>query len=300
VLPRRVRSAGLDLLHLTAPVPLAGRLGVPVLTSVHDTFLFSHPEWFTPLRRRRTRRWWRAAARWSDHVLASSAATRAALERDLGVPPERSSVSLLGTRLAPPAPAAPAQVPAEPFLLSVGTLEPRKNLRAVLEALAQVKARRGTAPPLLLAGARGWGDAGLEGAVGRLGLARDVHLLGFVSDARLAELYASARALVYTSLDEGFGFPPLEAMACGCPVIASRAGSIPEVVGDAALLADPGRPAEIASAVEVLLDDPERARDLGSRGRRRAQELTWEATARRTIEVYRRMGAPAPRAAASA
>jgi glycosyltransferase involved in cell wall biosynthesis len=206
------------------------------------------------------------------------------------VPHDRSSVVLLGTDLAPPT----VTRGNEGYLLSVGTIEPRKNLPTLLEALADIKARRGQVPPLYVAGAPGWGDVGIEAAVARLGLREEVRLLGFVPEARLAELYASALALVYVSLDEGFGFPALEAMACGCPVIAARAGSLPEVVGDAAVLVDPRDVAQIATAIG-LLTDPERAQVLRERGRARARALTWRACARGTLDVYRRVGTASPR-----
>jgi len=291
LLPRRIAAERLDLLHCTTPVPLPSGLAVPVVTTIHDTFLFAHPEWFTPVRRWRARRWWRSAARRSDHVLASSRATQEALARDLAVPQDRSSVVLLGTDLTQPT----VTVAGERYLLSVGTIEPRKNLPTVLEALAELKARRGQVPPLYLAGAAGWGNVGVEAAVARLGLRDEVRLLGFVPEARLAELYSSALALVYVSLDEGFGFPALEAMASGCPVIAARAGSLPEVVGDAAMLVNPRDVAQIATAIGRLLTDPERAQAMRERGRVRARALSWRACARGTLDVYRRVATASPR-----
>ena len=284
LLPKRVRDERIDLLHCTAPLPLRARFPVRVVTTIHDAILFSHPEWFPRVRLWRTRRWWRRAAR-SVHVLASSQATRKALNVHLGVEEGRSTVVLLGTDISP----VPHAVPSEPFLLTVGTLEPRKNLAAVLESVALLKERRGRVPRLYVVGGAGWGGVRLAAAVDRLGLRNDVTLLGFVPDDQLAELYTTALALLYLSLDEGFGFPPLEAMACGCPVIASNAASIPEVVGDAGLLVDPRDTGQIADTIDTLLTNPALARTLRDRGRRRANGLRWADCARATLDVYRKV-----------
>jgi glycosyltransferase involved in cell wall biosynthesis len=174
----------------------------------------------------------------------------------------------------------------------VGTLEPRKNLARVLEAYALLARERPASPRLLVVGGQGWGGIDLPRLVQRLGVAGQVELAGYVSDERLRELYAGATMLVYPSLYEGFGFPVLEAMSAGCPVITSNTSSLPEIAGTAALLVDPTAPAEIAAALARLLDEPELTGRLRREGRRRARAFSWERCARETAAVYRATLAP--------
>jgi glycosyltransferase involved in cell wall biosynthesis len=171
-----------------------------------------------------------------------------------------------------------------PYILALGTLEPRKNLTTVLNAYARLGS---DAPILVLAGARGWKDSPVFEQVKRAGLSARVVFSGFVSDGLLPDLYAGARAFVYPSLYEGFGLPVLEAMACGVPVITSKTSSLPEVAGDAALLIDPTDVDELADAMQRVLSDASLSDELRKRGLRRASHFTWERTARETLDVYR-------------
>ncbi|MGH7858179.1 MAG: glycosyltransferase family 4 protein, partial [Candidatus Binatia bacterium] len=122
------------------------------------------------------------------------------------------------------------------------------------------------------------------------GLERAVHLVGYVPEEEMSALYSGASLFVYPSLYEGFGLPPLEAMACGTPVVAADRTSLPEVLGHAAILADAEDPGEFLEAIQSLLDHPERARELREEGRRHAARFTWEETARRTLDAYRQFG----------
>jgi glycosyltransferase involved in cell wall biosynthesis len=168
-----------------------------------------------------------------------------------------------------------------PYVLAVGTLEPRKNLIRLIEAFVSLPRSVRDGWRLVLAGARGWSNAELEALVGRY--PGDVRLLGFVPDEDLPGLYAGATMFAYPSLAEGFGLPVAEAMAAGTAVLTSDRSSLLEVAGDAALLVDPTDAEAIAAGLERLLGDCELRRELAERGRRRAASLTWERTARETL-----------------
>ena len=173
----------------------------------------------------------------------------------------------------------------ERFILSVGTIEPRKNLTALLDAYHTL---RQSDPDLglVIAGRRGWRSAGFFERLQALGLEATVRLLGPVPDADLPALYSAAEVFAYPSLYEGFGLPPLEAMACGTPVVVSNTSSLPEVVGKAGLLVEPHDIAGLAAAIEAALTDTARQADLCARGLMQARCFTWEAAARATLQVY--------------
>jgi glycosyltransferase involved in cell wall biosynthesis len=154
-----------------------------------------------------------------------------------------------------------------------------------LEAFARIKDRVPHA--LILAGSYGWKSAALARKVEDLGLGGRAKFVGFVADALLPALYAAADLFVYPTLYEGFGLPPLEAMACGCPVIASNAASLPEVTGDAAVAVDPYDVSSMAQAMRSVLEDAVLRARLRLRGLRRAKQFTWQRCAQETAEVYR-------------
>lgn len=177
-------------------------------------------------------------------------------------------------------------LPDAPLLLHVGHTQPRKNLEGLLHALAIVRRRNSHAVLLQVGGVP---TARQRTLVESLGLRDAVHFLGPVPESDLIAFYNLADVFVFPSLYEGFGFPPLEAMACGTPVVASRAASLPEVVGDAGLLVDPRDPEALAAAVHRVLQDRELAEGLRRRGLARARQFTWERTARETLAVYEAM-----------
>ena len=176
----------------------------------------------------------------------------------------------------------------EPYFLYVGGIDQRKDLPTLLKSLAALK-QRGLAHTLALAG-RIEGDEQFPLLMARaeeLGLGPAVRLLGYVPDSDLPALFAGAAAFVFPSLYEGFGLPPLEAMACGAPVVAVDASSVPEVVGSAGLLVAPGDAAGLAQAMEAVLTLPELAAKLRADGLERAAGFNWRRTAEMTLEVYR-------------
>ena len=282
----------LDCFHATAyAVPRTRH--TPVVLTVHDLTLLHAPELGTAALRR-TVRGVAAAAASAARVIADSETTRRDLIDHCGVAATRIRVVPLGvepTFRPQPLAAAQARVAARfgidrPFLLHVGTLEPRKNLPALVRAWSTLRAARADAPLLVLAGAPGWGTAAVQEAIAASAAPGDVRLVGRTADADLLALYAAAAALVFPSLYEGFGLPVLEAMACGTPVVASHRGALPEVAGDAALLVDATDAAALAAAVARVVDDTALRDHLRAAGLERARTFTWDACAAATLAVY--------------
>jgi glycosyltransferase involved in cell wall biosynthesis len=180
----------------------------------------------------------------------------------------------------------------ERFILHVGTIEPRKNLPTLFQSLKLLSTRE---VRLVIAGRKGWSCEEIFAQLARLGLESQVVFTGFVLDEDLPALYSLAEVFAYPSLYEGFGLPPLEAMACGTPVVSSNSSSLPEVVGDAAILVAPGDVPGWKEAFETLLARPELKASLRESGLRRASRFTWEAAALKTREVYREVYANRPR-----
>lgn len=292
LLPRLAARHRVELLHSLASTSPARGGGTRVVT-VHDLIYARFPEAHQGLRDRGLRVVVPLGLRRAQRILAISESTREDLVELLGIAPARIDVVPQGTTAAPPAaPPAPARVRARfglggrRVILSLSAKRPHKNLLALVAALARIApARR---PLLVLPGYPTWHEAELRGHAERLGLADDVRFEGWLGDSELAGLWAVADAFVYPSLYEGFGLPVLEAMARGVPVACADASSLPEVAGDAALLFDPRSEEQIAGAIERLLDDPQLAARLAARGRRRAQQFTWERTARLTLAGYAR------------
>jgi alpha-1,3-rhamnosyl/mannosyltransferase len=174
----------------------------------------------------------------------------------------------------------------ERFILYVGTNEPRKNVRGLLEAYSLLPEKAKKEHPLVLAGPRGWEKRDLfkrVQAMERQGLVKE---LGYVPEASLGPLMKAATLLCFPSLYEGFGLPPLEAAACGTPVVCSNGASLPEVMGEAAVYVDPRRPEDIARGLLSVLEDEALRDALKQRGPERAARFTWEKCAAQTIEVY--------------
>jgi glycosyltransferase involved in cell wall biosynthesis len=173
------------------------------------------------------------------------------------------------------------------FILFVGSLEPRKNLKTLLQAYAIYVKRHASEELLVVAGGKGWLNDDLSQVVAELGIAERVKFVGYVQEADLRVLYSATKLFVYPSLYEGFGLPPLEAMACGAPVITSNTSALPEVVGDAAIVIDPHNSEELYQAMQrVLCDDQLRIR-MRQQSLARAQLFSWERTAQETLGLYR-------------
>jgi glycosyltransferase involved in cell wall biosynthesis len=167
----------------------------------------------------------------------------------------------------------------------VGTLEPRKDVPTLIDAFARFRARGGSRHRLVLTGAPGHGSDAVRAAARRHGVEAHIDWLGWVEPALLPDLYRAADAFVFPSVCEGFGFPPLEALACGTPVVASSAPCLPEILGDAAVYAPPRDPAALAAQIERVVCDGRLRDELRARGLARARSRSWEAVARETLAV---------------
>lgn len=173
-----------------------------------------------------------------------------------------------------------------PFILFVGTIEPRKNLRNLLAAFSLLKNKKVFDGKLVLIGMQGWMSEDLAGFVGKLGIKEDVAFTGFLSNEELRHFYNKAGVFVFPSFYEGFGFPIVEAFSCGAPVVTSNVSSCPEIASDAALKVDPNSPENIAQAIERILEDSVLRNELRAKGLKRAAQFTFLNTARQTLKVY--------------
>ena len=291
-LPRAAARAGVDLIHAPAyTAPLWG--AVPTVLTIHDVSYERHPEWY-PYRRDWLRRaFYRSSAHAAAHILTDSEFSRHEIVAAYGIPFERVTVAPPGVSNSFAPHATPSPLPERvtaPFLLHVGDLHERRNLSLAIAAVAGARRRSGGPLSLVLAGVdRGVGvRLDQEAADAKVPLIR----LGAIDDAALRSLYGAAAALVYPSLYEGFGLPVLEAMASGTPVIASRAASIPEVLGDAGILLNPDAPDLWTDAICTVIADPATQARMRTAGIARASEFTWKRTARMTFDVYRQVAFP--------
>jgi glycosyltransferase involved in cell wall biosynthesis len=302
VLPGLVRSLGGALLHslqFVAPLHLA----CPSVVTVHDLSYLRFPGTVEPPRRAYYRLCVPATLRRAARIVTNSAATAADVKAAFPAVADHVRVTRFGTPTwvwERSGPAGPVAADA-PFLF-VGTLEPRKNLERLLRAYRRFRAlweeegRAQPAPGLVLAGGRGWLDSDLRELIRSLHVDGQVELAGYCDQDRLWKLYVSARALLMPSLHEGFGFPILEAMAAGLPVLTADRGAMREVAGDAALLVDPESESALIQGLQRLADDSELREKLVKRGRAQACAMSWERTARETVAVYREVlaGGTAP------
>jgi len=284
-----------SLYHDPAGFPL--RFGGPTVATVHDLSWLRFPDTHPPARVRAFHGWFEATLRRSAHLITDADSTRRELIDDFAVAPERVTAVPLaaGEAFRPRTAAEVAPVLAKHglrwrgFLLSVGTVEPRKNLDAVLRAYAALDPALRRHWPLAIVGMPGWLTAGFDALAAPLVERGEVKRLGYVDEDELAALLAAARLLVYPSLYEGFGLPPLEAMASGTPVVTSNVSSLPEVVGDAGIQVEPRDLEAMGEAIRGLIEDERRWEALRSAGLARAAQFSWARCARETLAVYRQV-----------
>jgi glycosyltransferase involved in cell wall biosynthesis len=292
-LPRYVRSSGIELFHGTNYDVPPWRQCATVLT-IHDLSLLIHPETHEKRRVSRSRRRLPLMARSANAVIVPTETVRGEVCEHLGLSAEKV--------FAVPESARACFKPMElgateivrrrlgigvDFLLTVGTIEPRKNLQTLVDAFEEVTAAQSYPTlQLVIAGSRGWLSEPFFEALEKSPMRKRIVVTEYLNDEELRTLYSSCRGFVYPSIYEGFGLPPLEAMACGAPVITSRIPALEETTGGAAILIEPTNVQALAGAIIDLLEGDELRSRLSALGRSRAAEFTWERTARLTLDVY--------------
>ncbi len=297
VQPLALRRARVDLLHALAFVaPLVAPC--PFVVTVYDLSFVRYPEAFRPFNRWYLRRFTAQSVKRARAVITISESTRQDVINFLGVPPERVHTVYCGVdenfRPLPEADVAAfkaaRQLP-ETFILFLGTLEPRKNVAGLIRAYASWRVREPTAPPLILAGGKGWYYAKIFELVESLNLTESIRFPGYIPQAELPLWYNAAKLFVYPSHFEGFGLPVLEAMACGTPVITSTVSSLPEVTGTdgAAHLIDPADTEALAEAMAQLMNQPDWRASMSERGLVQATGFHWAKTAQETVAIYRKV-----------
>ena len=287
----RLVDQGTDVFHATDHV-------LPRLThtrsvfTLHDLTVVKHPETHSALNRWFSQLMLPRFLRAADAIIAVSFSTQQDAATLYGIAADRMRVVHLGVRprfkSIDPAVCAAARTRyrlPDRFILTVGTIEPRKNMTVLLESYRILK-DQGTDLKLVIAGKPGWHYQPFFSRLRDLGLEHEVILPGFLPDEDLPAVYALAEVFAFPSLYEGFGLPALEAMACGTPVICSNTSSLPEVAGDAALLITPTDVRSWAQALAQVTRDRAFHAELRQRGLRQAARFTWEETARQTLAIY--------------
>ncbi len=292
-LPVETWAGRCDLFHATDFVLPPTR--APGILTVHDLSFLRFPECAHPNLRRYLMQVVPRSLRRAARVLADSQAAREDLIALLGVPAEKVAVVYGGVeeRFSPaPEPALDAELVQRyglnaPYILSLGTLEPRKNYVRLMRAYERAwEEAGGDFPELVIAGGKGWLYEEIFATHRSLRVREHVHLLGFVEDRLLPALYRRAWLFVYPSLYEGFGLPPLEAMACGCPVACSNASSLPEVAGEAAVMFDPLDEEALVEAMQKGVGDSALRERLRAAGLARAAKFTWQRSAEALVREY--------------
>ena len=291
-LPLHLLRNSFDLFHGTNyEIPLWSRR--PTVVTIHDLSLLLHPEAHEERLVQRAR--WRLPlmAKAASRIITPSNSVKTEVCEAFEVSPEKVAVT-------PEAPRSVFRSREDPellrrfgiegdFVLFVGTIEPRKNLRRLVEAFERLVRTTSLSAKLLIAGGKGWLMDDFDSFIRQKGLEDRVCLTGYLQDEDLCTLYSACAAFVYPSLYEGFGLPPLEAMACGAPVITSRIPSLMETVGGAARLVDPNDTDDLARALAEMLSHEHVREHYADLGRHHVKKFSWEQTARKTLDVYRQL-----------
>jgi glycosyltransferase involved in cell wall biosynthesis len=284
-LPLALLADRVDVFHSptgTLPVWAPAR----TVVTVHDLFAELEPRWFPPGMAAHLRSAQRRAASAADAILAVSETTKRDLVAHYGVPPDRVRVVHNGIAITPPAEGQGPDSTGQPYILCVGSLMPWRNAPRLLEAVALLRDLHHAPHRLVFVGRDIWGTDQTARLARERGWTDWVTFAGYVPDEHLPRLYAGADVFAYPSLYEGFGIPPVEAMSCGTPVVASTAGALPEVLGEAALLVDPYDVEALADALWRAISDARLRCTLTARGRECAARYTWASAAEATWRVY--------------
>jgi glycosyltransferase involved in cell wall biosynthesis len=294
-LPLYAKRVGLDLFHGTNfELPLWSRRRT-VLT-IHDLSALQYPELHRPRLARRARVRLPLAAKLARAIITPTEAVKREVCSQFRLKPEK----VTAIHEAPRSVFRPLSMDEtfvirkrlgieDDFVLFVGTLEPRKNLLTLLKAFDQILRHTAWRPQLVVVGGEGWLMDETFSFLKESGINEHLRLVGYLDDQELRALYSSCKAFIYPSLSEGFGLPPLEAMACGAPVIASRIPALREILGDAAILVEPVDVEGVARAIIDILENEEGRKSLASAGLKQAAKFSWESAAKQTYEVYQRV-----------
>jgi glycosyltransferase involved in cell wall biosynthesis len=299
--PRALKQDGVDIAHTQYTTPL--RAPCPVITTVHDISFRLYPEWFPRKHRMLLNATVPGAMRRAAAIITDSESSRRDILRIYNLEPHR--VAAIPLAAGPEFRPVPQEIACQtvkeryhlhhPYVISVGVLQPRKNLPLLLEAFARARQQTPLPHHLVLTGKPGWGYEGLTVQAARLHIADAVVFTGYVEDSDLPALYSAADAMAFPSLYEGFGLPPLEAMACGAPTMVSDAPAMPEVVGDGAWVLPVIDAAAWGEAMARLLTEPETRAFWSARGRLRSADFSWARTACLTRAVYENASAKVSR-----
>lgn len=293
-IPVETFTGPVDLYHATDFVLPPVHRTTRTLLTVHDLSFVRVPESSTPQLRRYLERVVPTSVRRATHVLADSEATRHDLIELYNLPEKHvttlySGVDARFQKTHDPDIRQKYNIPTTcPFLFSVGTVQPRKNYARLITAVAQLR-HDGYDVHLVIAGGRGWLEGPMFETIRNTGMESYVHLIGFVADENLPALYTEATLTAFVSLYEGFGFPILESMACGTPVITSNVSSLPEVAGESAVMVDPYQVDAIVDGLKRLLDDSTYRSTLREKGFEQVKKFTWNRSARQLVEIYRQV-----------
>lgn len=290
---RGTRRTSFDLYHEPNFVPF--RFNGPTVVTIHDLSFMEYPDSHPKDRVSALNKYVPWAVNNAEHVIVDSEFIRREVISAFAISEAKVSAVHLGVsdRFYPREAAGCApwlstqELSYRGYVLAVGTIEPRKNVLGLIQAYAALPQKIRARFPLVIAGMKGWRDAEINARLKGIRGQLDVRVLGYVESAMLPILYAGARVLAYPSIYEGFGLPPLEAMASRTPVIAADRSSIPEVVGSAAILVDPYDTAAISEQLRRLLEDDDAANKFAEAGLERAKRFTWKLCAARTVEIYK-------------
>lgn len=288
-----------DIYHLPCP-DVIGRYSGKLIVTIHDLIYKTYPQGHKPQTIALTEKYMKAILARADKIICISENTRRDLHSFFGFPLDKTCAVYNGVdhNIFFPLSAQDRLLAAsqlkklglyKPYILYVGTIEPRKNLAGLLESFALLKSKKVFQGQLVVAGMQGWMVENMEGLIKKLGIQKDVIFTGFVRDEQLRQLYNMAELFVFPSFYEGFGFPILEAFCCGTVVITSNTSSCAEIASDAAICVDPGNFKAIADAMERVLTDKFIEGTLRQAGLKRAQEFSFMTMAIKTLEIYQSM-----------
>ncbi len=294
ILPAKAKRCHVDVMFYPDHTASLFKKTSPVVLTIHDLAFMAMPDTFPFGKRIYKTLAVRQSVRSADRIIADSQATKDDCIKLLGIPEDEIKVIHNGIdsyfkKITEPALLTNTRKKLGLFkniILFVGTLEPRKNVIRLIRAYAHLCKSMHLEHELVIAGKKGWMYSGIFHEVERLGLKDRVHFLNYVSQQDLVNLYSMADLFVYPSLYEGFGFPPLEAMACEVPVVASNVSSLPEVLGDAALLIDPYSTDEMVAAMSKILSDVEFSQRLKAKGLERVKQYSWQNFAVQLLKVF--------------